>query len=110
NLVHTFERFSHQRRIEHRAFKKSGSFQSACRRTNIKNTHAATLPKKSGHQVLPDKAAAARDKRLHHGCRPKLARPWPSQRGCSDKTASRPCRNSSAMKSFATINIGLISM
>jgi hypothetical protein len=46
-----------------------------CRRTQIEDPHPTTLRMKGSHQVLPDKAAAARNERLRHGVRPASARP-----------------------------------
>jgi len=64
------------------------SLQVARRGTEIEDAHTAPLPKKSCHQVLPDKPTSARNKRLHH-------HPWPHSEsgalslGCSDKTGAR---------------------
>ena len=70
------------------------SLQVARRGTEIEDAHTAPLPKKSCHQVLPDKPTAARNKRLHY-------HPWPHfvsgalSLACSDKTAARSRRKPS---------------
>jgi len=58
----------HCYRIEHRAFDILCSCWRAGGGTNIENAHAAAAVEKGRYQVLSDKAAAARNKRLRHGC------------------------------------------
>src|ERR1700704_4087530 len=79
-LLDIVERFSHQVRIEHRTFHILHTRWSTGRRTNIENAHATT-PREKGYQVLSDKAAAARNERLRHGCWPASGRGSPGWSG-----------------------------
>ena len=67
NMVNIIKRFSHQRRIENRTLNKVYPRRNGCGRVNIENAHTAALIDKRSNQVLSDKAAAARNERLHRG-------------------------------------------
>ena len=84
----------------------------------IEDAHATALRKKCSDQVLPDKTAAAGNECLRHAVWSTSAPPSAGQGGgprgvCLDdfcKIAARSGRKLSAMKSLATIYIGLISI
>lgn len=74
NLFDVVERFAHPFLVEDRSFDilryPAGELGWAL----VENPDPTTLGEEGSHQVLPDKAAAARNERLRHGVRPASAR------------------------------------
>src|SRR5262245_13040042 len=118
NLVDVVKRLSHQCLIEHRTFNILHTRGGACGRTKIENADPATVLEEDRNQVLADKTAATRNERARHrrwskSARPSLGSSREPRNMCWDglcKSAERSRRKPSAMKSFATMNIGPISI